>query len=95
MSKIMAGPLFGFVVQLNWFIKGYLNYDEHSEVLTREYVAGIVSSTYGVNFSVDDAIRYMLKNGYSSDITSAIVRTSRCQVDYSCRSCNVHQKLAE
>lgn len=68
-----ADPLYEMVVQLNWPVKGYMNNNERAKVLNRTRVAEIVSAADGVNFSGDDAIRYMLKQGYSNGITSATV----------------------
>lgn len=54
---------------LNYPLVGYDSYEIRNQHITRERVAEIISSTQGVNYNDDDAIKYLLIHGLASGKT--------------------------
>ncbi|CAM3276110.1 S-layer homology domain-containing protein [Paenibacillus taichungensis] len=58
-----ASGYYEYAKSHNWAIKGYGNTKEASTKINRTRVAEIVTGAVGVNYSGDNAIRYMLTKG--------------------------------
>jgi hypothetical protein len=67
-----ADPYYQKAKEKNYPVKGFDNVFKRNEVITRGYVAELVSSTQGVNYAGEDAIRYMLGEGLAKGTTGKI-----------------------
>ena len=61
-----ASPYYTRAKQLNYPVKSYTLLPGRNDIILRKQVAELISSTEGVHFSGDDAIRYLLAFGLAS-----------------------------
>jgi len=68
-----AEPYYMFAEKMNYPTNGSNNLDLRNSKISRVRVAELVSSTQGVHYTGDDAIKYLLVNGLAKGKTSSTV----------------------
>lgn len=68
-----ADPFYNFAIKMNYPTAGATDLNQRSNKITRAQMAEIVTSTQGVNYSGEDAIKYLLVHGLAHGKTSSTV----------------------